>query len=161
MAFDFKKRIPGANNFTYEEFVRSSTALRRGILNVPNREQIRSVEHNATTVLQPIRNEFGPVRVTSGFCSRELCPFIPRSIGSNHVRGEAADIEPVEHGVSLVGMGIWIAEHLLFRELIFEFMPEGWIHVASRKTGNISEIKIKDEKHNYTRVDLEYIKRLY
>ena len=153
--------IPGAPNFYRMELVRSATAIRHGIPNMPNERQLQAIDYTARTALQPVRNEFGRINVTSGFTCKELCPFIPRGIDSNHARGEAGDIEPDDPRIPLWDIGEFIAENLKFRELIFEWLPWGWIHVAARRGGNIGKIKIKDRNHNYTVVSLDYARRLY
>jgi len=44
-------------------------------------------------ILQPVRDHFGRVKVTSGFRSPELCQAIGSSPNSQHARAEAADFE--------------------------------------------------------------------
>ena len=161
MSINFRDPIPGAPDFYYGELTRSEIAIRRGIENIPNGRQVRAMEYTARTVLQPVRNEFGRINITSGFSCLALCPFIPRGKNSNHPRGEAADIEPDDPRIALLDIGIFIAENLEYRELIFEWLPWGWIHVAAREGANIGKIKIRDHKHKYTVVELDYVKRLY
>ena len=93
--------IPGAANFKYKEFVRSDVAKRKGIDNTPEDWQWENIERLAVSVLQPIRDQFGRIRITSGFRSVELCLAIGSSATSNHTRGEAADVEPVDGDVTL------------------------------------------------------------
>ncbi len=90
-----------APNFTYKEFVRSSTALRYGIRNNPNEPEWRSIERVASNIIQPVREEFGPIRITSGFRSVELCYKVGSSARSNHTRGEAIDFEPINTNITL------------------------------------------------------------
>ena len=99
-------------------------------------EQWQNLEKLAVNILQPVRKEFGPIRISSGFRSAKLNKAVKGSSSSNHCRGQAADIEPVKEKVSLLDIGGWIAENLEFRELIFEYMPNGWIHVAYRENFN-------------------------
>ena len=153
--------IPGAKNFRWYEAVRSETAVRHGIANIPNSDQVASLEYSAQQILQPVRDQFGKIRVTSGFCCEDLAPFIPRRSSSNHCRGEAFDIEPVDRNVELFDIGIWIYENLKFRELIFEFLPFGWIHAAARKGANVQKVKIKDRNHDYDVVSIDYVKRYF
>lgn len=157
---DLNTKIPGANSFTYKEFIKSDTAIRYGIINEPNEKQWQNIEKLAVKVLQPIRNKFGGIKITSGFRTPELCLKIGSSINSNHTKGEAADIEPTTN-VSLIQILQWICNNLEYRELIFEYPPDGWIHVSYREGENIKELKLKDINHNYQRVDLDYIFRIY
>ena len=124
--------VPGAPNFTYEEFLHSDTAVREGIRNIPDDPDVwDNMEYLAQTVLQPVRDKFGPIRVTSGYRSAALNKAIPGSSKTSHHRsGSAADIEPVRKDVTLRDIFSFIAENLPFTELIAENLPDGWVHVA-------------------------------
>lgn len=161
MSRDLKAKIPGAENFTYGEFVKSATAVRNGIENIPTEEQWKKVETLARKVLQPVRNRFGRLRITSGFRSVALCIKIGSSPSSNHAKGEAADIEPYDSSISLLDIVRWIYKNLEFRTIILEYAPDGWVHVDYREGGNLKKLKLKDEKHNYKDVTLEYLEHLY
>jgi hypothetical protein len=87
-------RIPKAYNFRYIEFIRSNTAIRLGINNIPNNDQWENIERLAVNVLQPIRIHFGPIIIRSGYRSPILNKNIGGSSISNHMKGEASDIEP-------------------------------------------------------------------
>jgi hypothetical protein len=154
-------KIPGAPNFRYREFVRSQTATRLGINNVPGDKEWYNLEKLAVRVLQPVRNRFGSIKITSGFRSEELNTAIGGSKYSNHCRGEAADIEPVSGDIKLIEIIKFINDTLEFRTLIAEYFPEGWIHVDYREGGNLKRLKLKDKDHNYTEVDIDYLMGLY
>ena len=87
------------------------------------------------------------------------------STTSNHCRGEAADIKPVEEGVTLIDVLCWTDENLKYRELIAEYFTTdnsgGWIHVAYRQDNNINKLKLKDANHNFKQVSIDYIKSIY
>ena len=106
-----KGPIFGAPNFTYEEFLRSDTALREGIQNIPDKDCVWcNMEYLAREILQPVRDKFGPIRVTSGYRSAALNKVIPGSSAtSHHCSGSAADIEPVRKDVSLRDIFSFIA----------------------------------------------------
>ena len=149
------------SNFTYNEMVKSDTAIRYGIDNNPTDEQWECVEDLVQHVLQPVRLQFGRLRITSGFRNKGLCVKIGSSTSSNHVRGQAADIEPIDTSIRLYDVMEWIHDNCEFRELIAEYFPNGWIHVAYREGANNRQIKLKDNKHDYYRCDLDFIKRIY
>lgn len=116
-----------SENFTLEELVFSQVAVRYGQTNIPNRAHIENLRALCHHILQPIRNQFGPVRVTSGFRSKSVNALVGGSANSQHCRGEAADIivnAPRQHVLK------WIAETLPFDQLIDEYPPNGWIHVS-------------------------------
>jgi len=161
MLRDLTSIIPGAPNFKYGEFTKSSTALRYGIKNEPNEEQWKCIELVAQKILQPVRDHFGPIRITSGFRSVELCIKVGSNAKSNHARGQAVDFEPYDSNIKLSTILIWIHDNLDYRELIAEYFPDGWIHCAYRENGNVKTLKLKDDNHDYEIVSIDKIKQLY
>lgn len=154
--------VKGSKYFKYSEFIKSDTATRRGISNIPNSEEIWvSIENLVKYVLDPIREAFGPIRITSGYRSVELCKAIGSTLTSNHTRGEAADIEPINPNIKLIDVLNFIHENLEYRELIAEYFPDGWVHVAWSTRGNIRDLKLKDKSHNYSKVSIDYINNIY
>ena len=120
-------------NFTLSELIKSDTAIRKGINNNPNAEQIEKLKVLCEKILQPVRDHFGRVKVTSGFRSPELCQAIGSSINSQHARAEAADFEVV--GVDNCELADCIHRELECDQLILEFYTpgepnSGWIHCS-------------------------------
>lgn len=152
--------IYGAPNFTIPELTYSYTARRLGIDNTPDEASGDNLVALAKECLQPIRDTFGRINVLSGYRCFELNKAVGGSDTSNHLRGEAADIEP-EVNISLLTITKWICQNLSFRELIAEFFPNGWIHIAYRKGSNIRELKLKDSTHDYTTTSLLELMDLY
>lgn len=122
--------IEGAANFTYEELVASSTAEARGIDNTPTDDAVwENLAYLARTCLQPIRDEFGPVVVSSGYRGPALNKAVGGSATSHHCNGCAADIHVP--GAALKDVFAWIVGNLPFTELIAENIGASmWIHVA-------------------------------
>lgn len=166
---DLKARIPGAPNFTYGEFLKSDTAMRLGIKNEPNEEQWQNIEKLAFNILQPVRDRFGRVNITSGFRSPELCIAVGSFkevdgkiiVTSNHQRGEAGDVEPDDPTIPLIDVVNFIYNECDFRELIAEYFPGGWVHAAYREGGNARILKLKDSNHNFKEVTIEYLNSIY
>jgi len=120
-----------SKNFTLAEFTRSATALRMDIDNTPPPGVEANIQALVTSVLQPLRDKFGPIRVTSGYRSPELNRHVPgAAANSQHCTGEAADIEPVAEGATVADLFIYTVEHLPFDQVIFEYPPNGWLHVS-------------------------------
>ena len=120
-----------SKNFSLEEMTKSQTALRKGIDNVPNQEQIDNMVKLAENILQPIRDEYGSFLVSSGYRSPELCLQIGSSIDSQHAKGQAADFEVA--GVDNMELAEWIRDNLEFDQLILECYTggnTGWIHCS-------------------------------
>jgi uncharacterized protein YcbK (DUF882 family) len=81
-------------NFTLEELYRSATATSKKIDNTPNSEITAKLTKLAKEILQPIRDELGkPIRVTSGYRSPKLNTAVGGSKTSQHMKGEAADLQ--------------------------------------------------------------------
>ena len=122
-----------SRNFTLSEMTKSDTAIRKGINNNPNAEQIEKLKTLCEKILQPVRDHFGRVKVTSGFRSVELCQAIGSSINSQHAKAEAADFEVI--GVDNAELADWIHRELEWDQLILEFYTpgepnSGWIHCS-------------------------------
>ena len=161
MNIDYLKQpIPVAHDFTYWEFIRSDMALRRGINNIPNKLQLVNIERLARMVMQPIRNRFGAIRITSGYRCQELNKAIGSTLSSLHVSGHACDFEPVDNKIKLIDVIKWIVDNLEYRELIAEYFPHGWIHIAYSSV-NSKKLKLKDKDHNYSKVTIEELMGIY
>ena len=122
-----------SRNFTLSELIKSDTAIRKGINNNPNAEQIEKLKALCENILQPVRDHFGRVKVTSGFRSVDLCLAIGSSSNSQHARAEAADFECV--GVDNAELADWIKDNLPYDQLIVEYYTpgepnSGWIHCS-------------------------------
>ena len=127
-----------SKNFSLKELTRSDTAIRLGIDNTPDFEQVINLTHLAIKVLQPVRDEHGSTSVNSGLRVLELNRAVGSSDTSQHVKGEAADIECP--GVDNLVLAKWIRDNLEFDQLILEGYEEGdtnsgWIHVSIRADG--------------------------
>ncbi len=120
-------------NITLDELTKSQIAERKGINNNPNPQQIENLKALAVNILQPVRDQFGRVKVTSGFRSEELCLAIGSSVNSQHAKAEAADFEVI--GVDNAELADWINMNLPYDQLILEYYKvgepnSGWIHCS-------------------------------
>ena len=95
-----------SRNFSLQELIKSDTAIRKGIDNNPNADQIEKLKMLCENVLQPVRDHFGRVKVTSGYRSSELCVAIGSSINSQHAKAEAVDFECL--GVDNAEVADWV-----------------------------------------------------
>jgi len=127
-----------SRNFTLSELTKSDTAIRKSINNKPNAEQIEKLKAMCENSLQPGRDHFGRVKVTSGFRSVDLCMAIGSSANSQHAKAEAADFECV--GVDNAELADWIKDNLPYDQLIVEYYTpgepnSGWIHCSYIQIG--------------------------
>ena len=131
-----------SNSFTLSEMLRSNTASRLGIEEQfnPSKEVIDNLTRLCKNVLQPIRDSLEmPVRVTSGYRCEELNKSIGGSSKSQHVKGEAVDIELWIRGKEKNAILLDEIINLSFRgeiefdQLIIEYpvndVPK-WIHIS-------------------------------
>ena len=127
-----------SQNFSLKELVASQTADRKGIDNTPTDEHIENLKLLCKNVLQPIRDEWGVVSVSSGYRSQALCQAIGSVSTSQHARGQAADFEC--YSVDNRELFDWITQNLEFDQAILEFYTgapdSGWIHVSYNEDGN-------------------------
>ena len=138
-------------NFSYLEMIKSSTADRMGVSNEPTTEHVINLVNLCNFILQPVREEFGPIRISSGYRSPALNAKIGGSGKSQHCNGEAADFESSR--ISNPKLAAWIAKNLEFDQLILEFYDgknpnSGWVHCSYKKDGTnrkstLTALKVK------------------
>jgi len=123
------------------EVVRSESAKRKGISNMPTPEHISNFKILAEKIFEPIRVHFRcPIIISSGYRSKELNAAIGGSATSQHCTGEAIDIDMdgTPNGVTNRMVFDFIKDSLEFDQLIYEFgnseNPD-WVHVSYESTG--------------------------
>lgn len=122
-----------------KELLFSETATRLGIDNTPTDQILINLQTLIYEVINPIVNQFGDIKITSGYRSPALCKAIGSSENSQHTKGQAVDCEVI--GVPNKELADWIVNYLEFDQVILEFWkPEeansGWVHVSYNKAGN-------------------------
>ena len=125
---------PISKHITYAEAIHSSTAKRRGIDNTPSPTNVETMKETAKKIFEPLR-EFvnGPIKVTSMFRSPVLNEAIGGAKSSQHMKGQAMDLDDVYGYKTNSEMYHWIKENLNFDQLIWEFGTDtnpNWIHVS-------------------------------
>jgi len=134
-----------SKNISYNEAVNSKTALRLGINNIPNAEQLSSMKDLAERVFQPIREHFNvPIYISSFFRSEALNKSIGGSKTSQHCKGEAMDLDgDAFSGVTNAQIFNYIKDNLEFDQLIWEFGTDknpNWVHVSYSKNKNRGKV---------------------
>lgn len=120
--------------FTLDELCASSTATSRGILNTPSPEVVKSLESLVLNILDPARSIYGkPIRVGSGYRSAALNKAVNGATNSQHMYGEAADLNTGSKEGNRQLFNI-IKQLGLFDQLINEY-DYSWIHVSYKRTG--------------------------
>ena len=123
-----------SNHISYKEGVYSNTAIRRGINNTPDEEQLANMKLIADEVFEPLRIYVnGPIKINSFFRSPELNTAIGGSSKSQHCHGQAIDIDDTFGMMTNAEMYEFIKEHLDFDQIIWEFGDDenpAWVHVS-------------------------------
>ena len=131
------------------ELIRSESAKRNGISNMPTDEHIANFKELAEKVFEPIRNNFRcPIHISSGYRSAELNKCIGGSSTSQHCKGQAVDIDMdgTPNGVTNKMVFDYIKDNLEFDQLINEF-DYSWVHVSYTNGNNRGQI-LKAVKSN-------------
>lgn len=120
-----------SKHFSLNELTRSATADDRNIDNTPDEEEIANLARLCDEILEPLREELGPIQVTSAY----RCIALNRAIGSkdtsHHIDGRAADIKVA--GMSPLDVCRAIVElNLPAQQIIRE---STWTHVSIPREG--------------------------
>ena len=117
------------------EIIRSDSAKRNGISNMPTPDHIENFKILATKVFEPIREHFGvPIHISSGYRSVELNRLIKGSSSSEHCKGQAIDIDMDGTTITNKQVFDYIKDNLTFDQLINEF-NYAWVHVSYKANG--------------------------
>ena len=137
-----------SKNFTLSEITRSNTAKRLGISNEPTKEHIKNIQNLITKIIQPMRNDIGAIRISSGYRSSELNRAIGGSTKSQHCKGQALDIQYWSDGkMDNKKIYDWLIDNAVeFDQMINEF-NFAWIHLSLKEKKNRKDVleAYKDE----------------
>ena len=123
-----------SKHISYKEAIRSNTALRRGIDNVPDEGELKNMQLIAEKVFEPLRAWVGgPIKINSFFRSVELNKAIGGSSKSQHCKGQAVDLDDTFGRKTNAEMYNYIKENLDFDQIIWEFGDDSnpsWVHLS-------------------------------
>ena len=115
------------------------------------------IEQNLTAlvaaVLDPLRERYGkPINVNSGFRCKELNRLVKGAVNSQHMNGEAADIDTGSKTENKKLAKLIIQMGLPFDQLIDE-ANYAWLHVSYKRVGaNRGQIlRMRDGKYQIIR----------
>lgn len=127
-----------SKNFTLDELTASATAKARGIINAPGVDEVCNMCALVHHVLQPLRDAMNePIKIGSGYRCTKLNQAVGGVAGSQHIRGQAADLCIDGDKVKGKQWFDWIRAHCEFDQLIWEHNARGsyWVHVSFRSDG--------------------------
>jgi len=129
-----------SEHISLKKAVRSNTAQRLGIHNMPDNETLITMKITAEHIFDPLINHFGEqIYVSSFYRSPELNTAIGGSKKSQHCLGEAIDIDDVYSKTTNADFFNYIKDKLEFDQLIWEFGDDNnpaWVHVSYRLGNN-------------------------
>ena len=100
-----------SKNFTRSEIEHSNTAKRLGIKNEMSQEHLENMQNLIDNLIQPLRDDIGPIRISSGYRSPQLNKAIGGSGKSQHCHGQAIDIDDTFGKATNAEMYHWIKEN--------------------------------------------------
>ena len=128
-----------SEHITLKEATTSQTATRLGIDNTPDAQTIERMKIVAENCFEPIRSWYGkPLTVSSFYRCPELNKAVKGSKTSQHVKGEAIDIDTGSRSDNKKLLE-WAKANLVFDQLIYEFGDETgpeWVHISFSLSGN-------------------------
>jgi len=125
-----------SEHISYKEATKSATAIRHGIKNKPNDEQLKNIILWAINIFEPTREALGghPINISSLFRCEKLNKLIGGAKDSQHIalRGAAGDTDLDNHPTfENCHFFDYIRYHLEFDQLIWEFGDKynpAWVH---------------------------------
>ena len=118
---------------TFEEATTSQTAVRNKILNVPNDLELINMQLVGIRVFDVIREHFKtPIRVSSFFRSLRLNNSVGGSKTSQHVKGQAIDIQGTGKLTNQMIFD-YVKDNIDFDQLIHEYGTDtnpAWVHIS-------------------------------
>lgn len=119
--------------FTWDEMQVSGTAARLGLDNTPDADARKNLCYLVQQILDPLREQFGAILVTSAYRSPEVNDAIDGADYSDHLYGLAADIYSANGAYSHEDMATWLYQNrdrFPLGEVIVE-RHTGHLHVSA------------------------------
>jgi len=123
-----------SKHISLKEGVFSQTATRRDLDNTPNEEQLDNMKLIGEKVFEPLREWVGgPIKINSFFRGLPLNTAIGGAKSSQHMKGQAMDIDDTFGNATNAEMYKWVKENLDFDQMIWEFGDDknpNWVHIS-------------------------------
>ena len=124
----FRSKRP-STHFSLEELTTTNT----GLSNVPGATARANLERLANEVLEPLRERFGPIIISSGFRNAATNAAVGGVSDSAHLSGSAVDAF-AQAGASAATMAAWLYDSELPLNQVLIYWGKGHLHIA-RDTG--------------------------
>jgi uncharacterized protein YcbK (DUF882 family) len=128
-----------SEHITEAEAFKSQTATRKGIDNTTTDPEVLANMKHVAELFEQIRANFGkPIGISSFYRSPALNKAVGGAKTSQHVRGEAIDIDADIFGGVKNSEIFAFAKTLDFDQLLWEFgdaNEPAWVHISRKRTG--------------------------
>lgn len=123
-----------SEHFHLSEFIYSRTAIENGLSNEPPPLVVKAMQALCINLLEPLRARCGnqAMHVLSGYRGPELNRLVRGVPGSQHQRGEAADIYMADIGALIVVLRLPDAP--VFDQAIF-YSRKNFVHLSYKTNG--------------------------
>ena len=123
-----------SKHVSYKEGTYSRTGERLDLDNTPNEEQLKCMKEVAENLFEPLREWVGgPIKINSFFRGEPVNTAIGGSTRSQHMKGQAIDIDDTFGHKTNAEMYHYIKDNLDFDQMIWEFGTDknpNWLHIS-------------------------------
>ena len=105
--------------------------------NIPQGENLINAMYVVANVLQPLRDKYGRIRVTSFFRNLEYNRSVGSSDKSQHTKGQAVDIQFLDKEIYKVFLELKESDIIEFDQVIYEDSGSAvWLHISCKTENN-------------------------
>ena len=123
-----------SKHISWHEGTYSRTGERKDLDNTPNEEQLKCMKEVANNLFEPLREWVGGgIKINSFFRGEPVNTAIGGSTRSQHMKGQAIDIDDTFGHKTNAEMYHYIKDNLDFDQLIWEFGDNenpNWVHIS-------------------------------
>tara|TARA_R100000995_G_scaffold34250_1_gene15445 strand:- start:716 stop:1192 length:477 start_codon:yes stop_codon:yes gene_type:complete len=123
-----------SKHVSWHEGTYSRTGERRDLDNTPNKDQLIRMKEVAENLFEPLREWVGgPIKINSFFRGEPVNTAIGGSTRSQHMKGQAIDIDDTFRHKTNAEMYYYIKDNLDFDQMIWEFGNDenpNWLHIS-------------------------------
>jgi len=123
-----------SKHISWHEGTYSRTGERRDLDNTPNKDQLKCMKEVAENLFEPLREWVGGgIKINSFFRGEPVNTAIGGSTRSQHMKGQAIDIDDTFGHKTNAEMYHYIKDNLDFDQMIWEFGTDknpNWLHIS-------------------------------
>tara|TARA_B100001094_G_C17863791_1_gene638703 strand:- start:195 stop:665 length:471 start_codon:yes stop_codon:yes gene_type:complete len=123
-----------SKHISWREGTYSRTGERRDLDNTPNEDQLKCMKEVAENLFEPLREWVGGgIKINSFFRGEPVNTAIGGSTRSQHMKGQAIDIDDTFGHKTNAEMYHYIKDNLDFDQMIWEFGNDknpNWLHIS-------------------------------